>query len=184
MNESEDCTNYCPDGSAPVFDVDEPTRSPCRVWGVIPVNLNISEIAIMCACMVSSDVIAAVSLINKKEKPKLFSVVFGEGIVNDAVSIILFNAVLNFAKSGDTFDGAAVGVITLEFFYLLAMSLLIGLFFGLLGSLIFKHIRSLTQSAIVECSYIFLIAYCSYITAELFEYSGIITLLVSGITMA
>jgi NhaP-type Na+/H+ or K+/H+ antiporter len=184
VNDAEDCTNFCPDGSVPTWDELEPRKSPCIVWGTIPLTLNISEIAIMCACLVSSDVIAAVSLIDKKKKPKLFSVVFGEGIVNDAVSIILFNAVLNFAKSGEPFNSKAAGMISLEFCYLFFMSLIIGLFFGLLGSLLFKHIRSLTQSAIVECSYIFLIAYCSYITAELLEYSGIITLLISGITMA
>jgi len=63
--------------------------------------------------MVSSDVIAAVSLIDKKTKPKLFSVVFGEGIVNDAVSIILFNAVLNFAKTEQSLDIVAAGTISL-----------------------------------------------------------------------
>jgi len=41
----------------------------------------------------SSDVVAAVSIISYKEQPKLYSCIFGEGIFNDSVSIILFNAV-------------------------------------------------------------------------------------------
>jgi len=41
-------------------------------------------------------VVAAISLINYDEQPKLFSIVFGEGIINDAVSIILFNTVTKY----------------------------------------------------------------------------------------
>jgi NhaP-type Na+/H+ or K+/H+ antiporter len=47
----------------------------------------------------SSDVIAAISIIKYEEQPKLFSLVFGEGIVNDAVAIILFNTVSNIIVS-------------------------------------------------------------------------------------
>ena len=45
--------------------------------------------------MCCSDTVAAVSIIKFDEQPMLFSIVFGEGIVNDAVSIILFNAVFS-----------------------------------------------------------------------------------------
>ena len=42
----------------------------------------------------SSDVVAPLTLINKDKFPKVFSIVFGEGIVNDAMSIILFQCVV------------------------------------------------------------------------------------------
>ena len=138
----------------------------------------------MCSLLCSSDVIAAVSLISAKEKPKLFSVVFGEGIVNDAVSIILFNTVINFWKQGKTFTAGSIPAIAGEFVLLLVVSFLIGLLFGVLCSLMFKWFRSLTKSAIVECAMIFLWAYLSYIVAELLGYSGIISLLTSAVFMA
>lgn len=47
------------------------------------------------ALMCSSDVVAAVSIVEYTKQPKLFSCIFGEGIVNDIVSIILFGTVLN-----------------------------------------------------------------------------------------
>ena len=47
----------------------------------------------MCSLLSSSDVVAAVSLISYEKEPNLYSIVFGEGITNDAVSIILFNTV-------------------------------------------------------------------------------------------
>ena len=42
----------------------------------------------------ATDSVAALTLISSDRYPKLFSVVFGEGMVNDAVSIILFDAVV------------------------------------------------------------------------------------------
>lgn len=41
--------------------------------------------------MCASDAIAALTLINSAAYPKLFSIVFGEGLLNDAVAIILFD---------------------------------------------------------------------------------------------
>ena len=59
------------------------------------------DVLLMCSLLCSSDVIAAVSMLSPKKQPKLFSLVFGEGIVNDGVSIILFNTVSDFAKSSN-----------------------------------------------------------------------------------
>ena len=60
-------------------------------------SLTNMEILLMCSLLCATDVIAAVSMLNPKTQPKLFSMVFGEGIINDAVCIILFNTVNKFA---------------------------------------------------------------------------------------
>jgi sodium/hydrogen exchanger-like protein 6/7/sodium/hydrogen exchanger 8 len=63
------------------------------------VSFSMMEVLLMSSLLCSTDVIAAVSMLSPKKTPKLFSLVFGEGIVNDAVSIILFNTVSEFAKN-------------------------------------------------------------------------------------
>ena len=140
----------------------------------------------MCSLLCSTDVIAAISMLNPKKTPKLFSLVFGEGIVNDAVSIILFNTVNKFAMNseGSEFGAKAVGLITLDFILLGLISTIIGLLFGLSQSYLMKKARSLTRSTVAELCIIFATAYISYVVAEILHYSGIITLLTSGITMA
>ncbi|KAL4429124.1 hypothetical protein ABPG74_015152 [Tetrahymena malaccensis] len=55
------------------------------------INLTAKDILYFSATMCSSDTIAALALISSKAYPKLFSVVVGEGLLNDAVSLILFN---------------------------------------------------------------------------------------------
>lgn len=55
------------------------------------------EIMLMCSLLVCTDAVAAVSIVKYEEQPKLFSLIFGEGITNDAVCIILFNTVYEYA---------------------------------------------------------------------------------------
>lgn len=139
----------------------------------------------MSSLLCSTDVIAAVSLLKPKKQPKLFSLVFGEGILNDAVSIILFNTVNKYATHSDKeFDAKAVGFISLEFIMLGICSILIGVIFGLFQSYLMKKVRSLTREPVAECAIIFSMAYIAYVLAEMLQQSGIIALLTSGITMA
>ena len=58
----------------------------------------------LCSLLCSSDIIAAVTIVNEDEQPKLFSIVLGEGLFNDAVSIVLFQTMKKFALDGEKFD--------------------------------------------------------------------------------
>lgn len=149
-----------------------------------PLNLSTMEILLMCSLLCSSDVIAAVSLIKPSEQPKLFSLVFGEGIVNDAVSIILFNTVMKFTQENKEVNASSISLIGVDFLSLGFSSLGMGVIFGLAASYLMKIARSLTKNPVVECAMIFSFAYISYVVAEMAELSGIITLLTCGIVMA
>lgn len=56
----------------------------------VPLTMGIFEILSICSLLCSSDVIAAISMVSYSDQPKLFSIVYGEGVFNDIVSIILF----------------------------------------------------------------------------------------------
>lgn len=140
----------------------------------------------MSSLLCSTDVIAAISMVKYEEQPTLFSLLFGEGIVNDAVAIILFNTVLDFFFSEDpkAITWVAPFEILGDFLLLGFASIAIGLVYGVLASVLFKKMRCLTLSSTVECLVIFCIAYMAYVTAELASFSGIIALLTSGVVMA
>lgn len=155
--------------------------------GVVSVlELSTIEVMIMSALLCSSDVIAAVSLISPEKQPKLFSLVFGEGITNDAVSIILFNTVVNFSKktTEDSFKAASVLVIATDFGALGFKSIACGFFFAILVSLLLKKVRALTKTPVTECAMMFSFAYVCYVVAELWHLSGIIALLTCSVMMA
>jgi NhaP-type Na+/H+ or K+/H+ antiporter len=64
------------------------------VQNPMPVQVETMQILLITALLCSSDVVAAVSIVDYSKQPKLFSCIFGEGVVNDIVSIILFNTIL------------------------------------------------------------------------------------------
>ena len=49
----------------------------------------------------SSDIIAAITIVKFEEQPKLFSIILGEGLFNDAVAIILFETTKSFLIGED-----------------------------------------------------------------------------------
>ena len=109
--------------------------------------------------------------------------VFGEGIVNDAVAIILFNTVAGFV-GGKEFTAVTPFEILGSFLLLGVASIAIGLAYGLLGSYCLKKMRFISVSSIKETLVIFCFGYLAYSTGELAHMSGIIALLTSGIIMA
>lgn len=147
-------------------------------------NLTDPECMLFCSLMCSSDVVAAISLISYDKQPRLFSIVFGEGIINDAVSIILFNTVLKFTTSNKKIDASTPFVILFNFAKLGFNSLFIGVLFGLLSSYVLKRYRMFSKNPVMESMMIFCFGYLSYVISEASANSGIITLLTSGVVMA
>ena len=71
-----------------------------------------------------------------------------------------------------------------QFALLGAKSIGSGIAFGLICSYMLKRVRVLSKSSVSECAIIFIWAYISYVAAELWAFSGIITLLSASVTMA
>ena len=63
-------------------------------------------------------------VLNQDETPLLYSLVFGEGVVNDATSVVLFNAIQSFDLTNvdPTIAFHFIG----NFLYLFSMSTLLG----------------------------------------------------------
>jgi NhaP-type Na+/H+ or K+/H+ antiporter len=59
------------------------------------VEMTIMNTLLFTSLLCSSDVVAAVSIVDFESQPKLYSCIFGEGVANDIVSIIMFNAILS-----------------------------------------------------------------------------------------
>lgn len=123
-------------------------------------------------------------MISYKEQPKLFSIVYGEGVFNDIVSIILFNTVSTLIEPKSHFTWQTPFEILGNFIKLGLISILIGVVIGMLSSLMFKYMRFLTHSPITETLMIMILAFICYYASEGLHQSGIISLLTCGITMA
>ena len=98
----------------------------------------------------SSDIIAAVTIVKFEDQPKLFSIILGEGLANDAVAIILFDTMRTFEFDKTTFTLITPFTVLGSFLQLMIMSTVIGLTFGFAVSYMTKRMRFISQSAIGE----------------------------------
>lgn len=69
-----------------------------------------------------------------------------------------------------------------EFSKLLVNSMLMGVLGGMLLALILKHARFTTKSIIHQILLLICMGFITYMVSDLFELSGIVTLLAAGIT--
>jgi len=141
------------------------------------------EILLYSATLCASDAVAALTMIKFDQSPTLFSIIFGEGIVNDAIAIILFQTVDGLLSSGEEIYWYTPFLVFLSFVQLIVFSILIGLVMGIIGALLFKHFRFMKNSPSSEILITFLLAYSSYLISDIFHYSGVISLLMSGIIL-
>ncbi|KAL1369868.1 hypothetical protein HN51_000230 [Arachis hypogaea] len=129
----------------------------------------------------STDTVCTLQVLHQDETPLLYSIVFGEGVVNDATSVVLFNAVQKLDVS--RLSGRAFRVLG-DFLYLFSSSTALGVLTGLLTAYILKALSFGRHSSVREISLMMLMAYLSYMLAELLELSGILTVFFCGILMS
>ncbi|GMN25268.1 hypothetical protein TIFTF001_000867 [Ficus carica] len=145
-------------------------------------SLDIGDYLAIGAIFAATDSVCTLQVLNQDETPLLYSLVFGEGVVNDATSVVLFNAIQSFdlthinSKVAFQFIGS--------FLYLFLTSTLLGVFTGLLSAYIIKKLYFGRHSTDREVALMMLMAYLSYMLAELFYLSGILTVFFCGIVMS
>nr|BAF75378.1 Na+/H+ antioprter [Ipomoea tricolor] len=134
------------------------------------------------AIFAATDSVCTLQVLSQDETPLLYSLVFGEGVVNDATSVVLFNAIQSFDMT--SFD-PKIGLHFIgNFLYLFLSSTFLGVGIGLLCAYIIKKLYFGRHSTDREVALMMLMSYLSYIMAELFYLSGILTVFFCGIVMS
>ncbi|NXV77718.1 SL9A3 protein, partial [Atlantisia rogersi] len=109
----------------------------------------------------------------------LFIIVFGESLLNDAVTVVLYNVFETFVMIGpENVTGIECVKGIVSFFVVSLGGTLVGIFFAFLLSLVSrftKHVR------IIEPGFVFIISYLSYLTAEMLSLSPILAITFCGI---
>ena len=107
----------------------------------------------------------------------LYFLVFGESLLNDGVTVVLYNSMvaLGNLENPSTVDYLMV---FLSFFTVVFGGFTIGCIIGLISSYIVKFTK---QTRVIEPLIILTMAYLSYILAETIHWSGIISLIGCGV---
>ncbi|CAI7746010.1 unnamed protein product [Closterium sp. NIES-53] len=130
----------------------------------------------------ATDSVCTLQVLDQGEQPLVYSLVFGEGVVNDATSIVLFRAVQKLQH--DALDLPAVAGIASDFLYLFTASTALGIAFGLASAFIIRKIYFVGHATDREVALMALMAYLSYVLSEVLELSGILSVFFAGIVMS
>lgn len=145
-------------------------------------GLDIGDYLAIGAIFSATDSVCTLQVLNQDETPLLYSLVFGEGVVNDATSVVLFNAIQNFDLTH--INLSIIFQFSGNFLYLLIASTVLGIVAGLLSAYIIKTLYFGRHSTDREVALMMLMAYLSYMLAELFYLSAILTVFFCGIVMS
>ncbi|XP_075745326.1 uncharacterized protein LOC119176890 isoform X5 [Rhipicephalus microplus] len=140
-------------------------------------NLGLLECLVFSSLISAVDPVAVLAIFQEVGVNKvLYFLVFGESLLNDAVTVVLYNMMVGFFGSDITAREIGVG-----FAAFLSVSLgasAIGCVMGMITAFATKYTHDVR---VVEPLAVLGIAYLSYLTAELVHFSGIISIICCGL---
>jgi CPA1 family monovalent cation:H+ antiporter len=145
-------------------------------------SLTLSSALLFGALISATDPVAVIALFNEIKAPKrLLTLIDGESIFNDATAIVLFTILMATPISSlhDAASHAIPGFIS--FILVLCGGVIIGLLVGAAGSLML-HIKK--GDMILQFTVTLITAYVSFILADKFKASGVISTLCAGLVFS
>ncbi|KAL5278867.1 SLC9A8 family protein [Megaselia abdita] len=150
-------------------------------------RLNFSESFAFGSLISAVDPVATVAIFHALDvDPVLNMLVFGESILNDAISIVLtttISAAANNPAYMDQSKGEVIMNALKSFFGMFFASAGIGVIFALISALLLKHI-DLRKHPSLEFAMMLAFTYAPYVLAEGIHLSGIMAILFCGIVMS
>ncbi|XP_034249746.1 sodium/hydrogen exchanger 3-like, partial [Thrips palmi] len=111
----------------------------------------------------------------------LYIVVFGESLLNDAVTVVLYHMFESYTEMGPSNILATDLLAGFASFFVVALGgTVIGIIWGFATGLVTRFTH---QVRVIEPIFIFVMAYLCYLNAEIFHLSGIMAITFCGITM-
>lgn len=160
-----------------------------QLEGLFSLELQFTEMLTMAIVLSNADTLAPLAQIDSDKYPDIFSVVFGEGVLNDAVVLIAFGTLQN--KAGSNSDATTYLIdswyqILGDFFLCALYSLIVGILCGSLSTLVNKYYRDLQGHVFLEVAIILFTGVITFYICELtfLKLSGIVCIFIFGIFQA
>nr|VZI39032.1 unnamed protein product [Spirometra erinaceieuropaei] len=141
-------------------------------------SISLNSFFLFASLIVAVDPVAVLAIFQDiGVEPGLYYMVFGESLLNDAVTVVLYDIMSEFVKV-TTVSPADVGLGFASFFTISLGGLLVGVVFGVVSSFLTRwesHFSSI---------FIITMAYFSYIMGDCLGWSGIISMIGCGLVQA
>ncbi|KAI9561927.1 hypothetical protein GHT06_012889 [Daphnia sinensis] len=159
-----------------------PEESNVEWWAGPLYTLQATDCLVFSSLISAVDPVAVLAIFQEVGINKdLYFLVFGESLLNDAVTVVLYSMMVVFAQMEGNVAGGQYALGIVSFFTISLGGLGIGILCGLLTALI---TRTTSEVRVVEPLAVLGMAYFSYLCAELFHFSGIISCIGCGLVQA
>ncbi|CAK6949185.1 Na(+)/H(+) exchanger beta-like [Scomber scombrus] len=152
----------------------------CQIEGTRLGSVDLLSCLLFGSIISAVDPVAVLAVFEEIHINELLHIlVFGESLLNDAVTVVLYHLFDEFSHEGTvTVMDALLGVVC--FFVVALGGVMVGAFYGILGAF---TSRFTSHTRVIEPLFVFLYSYMAYLSAEVFHLSGIMALIACGVTM-
>jgi len=169
------------------FEVNVADNIPCgmsmetaNVTELQEFNLTLTESLVFSSLISAVDPVAVLAIFEEiGVNTALYFTVFGESLLNDGVTVVLYNAMLGMSQLPEI-TGLDMFVAFIGFFFVVFGGFIIGITGGFLVSLITTKTKGARD---IEPLLVFALAYLTFIMAELVHWSGILAIIGFGVTV-
>ncbi|XP_075418686.1 sodium/hydrogen exchanger 4 [Tenrec ecaudatus] len=152
-----------------------------KVFGLSDVNLLQN---LLFGSLISAvDPVAVLAVFEEaRVNEPLYMMIFGEALLNDGISVVLYNILIAFTKMHKFEDIETVDILAgCARFIIVGLG---GVFFGIVFGFISAFITRFTQNiSAIEPLIVFMFSYLSYLAAETLYLSGILAITACAVTM-
>ncbi|GFR71559.1 sodium/hydrogen exchanger [Elysia marginata] len=147
--------------------------------GDLPDDVNFIQMMIFSSLIVAVDPVAVLAVFNEiGVNHVLYFMVFGESLLNDGVTVVLYKVFQSYNVM-DEITGVHILLGFIKFLVVCLGGLALGILAGILTAVLTKFS---THVKVAQPIIIFMMAYFGFLLAEMFEFSGIISIIGCGVT--
>jgi len=146
-------------------------------------DLDFIECIMFGALLSATDAVSTIAvLLELNVIPLLYSLVFGESVLNDAVAIALCSALEPYV--GMDPQAKTIGYVVRDFVIIVLGSVGTGLAVGFFSAFVAAREKGLNLGVTYQMTQVLVLAYFSYVLAECFHISGVISLFVCALVQS
>ncbi|XP_045107758.1 Na(+)/H(+) exchanger protein 2-like isoform X1 [Portunus trituberculatus] len=158
------------------------TMYAISLTGLFGVNIPMLHMFLFSSLISAVDPVAVLAVFEEIQVEEvLYILVFGESLLNDGVTVVLYHLFEGFSELGEENIMAVDIASGVASFLLVALGgTAIGIIWGFLTAFVTRLTR---EVRVIEPIFVFVMSYLAYLNAEIFHLSGILSITFCGITM-
>nr|DBA33238.1 TPA: hypothetical protein GDO54_000951 [Pyxicephalus adspersus] len=155
----------------------------CQIEAFELTDINLLQSLLFGSLISAVDPVAVLAVFEEiSVTERLYMTIFGESLLNDGITVVLYNIFISFTQMHTYESIEAVDILAGigRFFMVGIGGVVIGIIFGFFSALITRFTKNITS---IEPLLVFMFSYLSYLSAEAFYLSGILAMTACAMTM-